>query len=398
MSGNNLKIAACTPVVHPGEVGANLEAVSSMIREAALCGAQLIVFPCNCLAGASCGEDILRFGFIESAVFDARREISALAAGLGVTVALDECLYAGYVSVIPAAEPELVTAQAKRRKALREFSRGRVVVWCNAGYGESTTDFVYGGGSMIWADGECLAENPRFGTGGAIIYAEVGFGAQGGCCSPLKTSATPTPPGGPLPLMVPRVAQFPEGTATPNQPDVSRGEQPPVVVAAPERQPRARKKGSALSLASLEAADEPELTLAEDPSAAAAAPAALPSDEALVGKWHEMIAGGSLQGKQRLSTALSTAKLEFREEDGIKHLDFYVTNEAQKKWIEEKCLRDLESSMQQLSGCRKLYLHPVVTPQEELPEMKYMPSEKAKDLMDKNPEVKQFVADFGLDI
>ena len=111
-----------------------------------------------------------------------------------------------------------------------------------------------------------------------------------------------------------------------------------------------------------------------------------------------MIAGGSLQGKQRLSTALSTAKLEFREEDGIKHLDFYVTNEAQKKWIEEKCLRDLESSMQQLSGCRKLYLHPVVTPQEELPEMKYMPSEKAKDLMDKNPEVKQFVADFGLDI
>ena len=215
MSGNNLKIAACTPVVHPGEVGANLEAVSSMIREAALCGAQLIVFPCNCLAGASCGEDILRFGFIESAVFDARREISALAAGLGVTVALDECLYAGYVSVIPAAEPELVTAQAKRREALREFSRGRVVVWCNAGYGESTTDFVYGGGSMIWADGECLAENPRFGTGGAIIYAEVGFGAQGGCCSPLKTSATPTPPGGPLPLMVPRVAQFSEGTAAP---------------------------------------------------------------------------------------------------------------------------------------------------------------------------------------
>ena len=217
MSGNNLKIAACTPVVHPGEVGANLEAVSSMIREAALCGAQLIVFPCNCLAGASCGEDILRFGFIESAVFDARREISALAAGLGVTVALDECLYAGYVSVIPAAEPELVTAQAKRRKALREFSRGRVVVWCNAGYGESTTDFVYGGGSMIWADGECLAENPRFGTGGAIIYAEVGFGAQGGCCSPLKTSATPTPPKGPLPLMVPRVAQFSGGDCRPEE-------------------------------------------------------------------------------------------------------------------------------------------------------------------------------------
>ena len=38
-----------------------------------------------------------------------------------------------------------------------------------------------------------------------------------------------------------------------------------------------------------------------------------------------------------------------------------------------------------------------VTPMEEIEKVPYMPEEKAKDLMEKNPDVRAFVADLGLD-
>ncbi len=159
------------------------------------------------------------------------------------------------------------------------------------------------------------------------------------------------------------------------------------------RQRRGPKSGAGLSLSALMSADEG----AEKPAEAASdAPEVLPSDEVLAEKWKELAA---LQTKQpRLMFALSNAAIEIREENGGKNICFQVTNVAQKKWIEERALRDLEGTIQKLSGCNKVILTPVVAETEEQEKKVYMPSEQAVDLMEKNPEVKEFVAALGLDI
>ena len=178
-----------------------------------------------------------------------------------------------------------------------------------------------------------------------------------------------------------------EPVAAEQHADVSPAAEPKV------RQRRGPKSGAGLSLSALMSADEG----AEKPAEAASdAPEVLPSDEVLAEKWKELAA---LQTKQpRLMFALSNAAIEIREENGGKNICFQVTNVAQKKWIEERALRDLEGTIQKLSGCNKVILTPVVAETEEQEKKVYMPSEQAVDLMEKNPEVKEFVAALGLDI
>ena len=160
-----------------------------------------------------------------------------------------------------------------------------------------------------------------------------------------------------------------------------------------ERKPR---KASSLSLSSLMNDEEPEVMPAAAAAAAEEKPEALPEDGVLAGKWKELAA--QFASQPRLANALSNANLSFREEDGRKVVAFTVTNEAQKKWIEERILRDLEGKFARLTACGKLRLEPTVLPEEEQEKKIYMPSEKAEDLMSKNEEVRNLVVDLGLDI
>ena len=157
-----------------------------------------------------------------------------------------------------------------------------------------------------------------------------------------------------------------------------------------ERRP---KKASALSLSALLSDDEPEVMPA---SAPALVEQTLPDDAVLAGKWKEL--AGMYGGQPRLANALANAALNFREEDGRKVVAFTVTNESQKKWIEERMLRDMESRYAKLLDCGKIRLEPVVPQEEEQAPRIYMPTEKAEDLMSKNEEVRNLVVDLGLDI
>ena len=159
---------------------------------------------------------------------------------------------------------------------------------------------------------------------------------------------------------------------------------------SPLRLRRSPKTGSALSINSI--MDEKK----EEEKVEAAVSDALPSDEDLRGKWKEMAAAYS--AKPRLANLLVSSPLEVREEEGVKVLELFVTNESQKQWVEEKMLRELEGKIRTLSACPKVNIVISVTPVDESAEkVPYMPEEKAKDLMDKNPEVRAFVADMGLD-
>ena len=154
-----------------------------------------------------------------------------------------------------------------------------------------------------------------------------------------------------------------------------------------------KKRAAGLSLSSLMSDEEITVELATEDDASAQP---LPDAEALKAKWPELAAMYTAQ--PRLANALSTAKLETKEEDGRVILSFALVSEAQRSWIAEKKLRELEDRFQKLMNCNRIRLEPGVLPEEHQEDKKYMPVEKAQDLMQKNPEVGELIKDLSLDI
>lgn len=210
--------------------------------------------------------------------------------------------------------------------------------------------------------------------------------------SPARVPA-PSGPAAPAPAPKAETAVSPAPSAAPAQPSPA----PEKVPAAPAPKPEPRRSprtGASLSLSSLMNGDDKEKKAEEE--AKPVENVQLPSDEQLAAKWKEL--AESYASKPRLANALSEAKLSFREEDGRKVVSFTVTNEAQRRWIEEKMLREMENDFCSLAACRMLRLEPAVLPEEEMKEVKYMPKEKAEDLISHNEEVRNLVMDLSLDV
>lgn len=134
-------------------------------------------------------------------------------------------------------------------------------------------------------------------------------------------------------------------------------------------------------------------TSAEKPSVVSAAPV---SDEDILARWQDLAA--MYVSKPRLNNTLATAKLAIEHEGDTRRVVFKVLNTAQKDWIETKLLHELEGRFQQLTGAPDVRLRVDIEPEEERPQVNYMPSEKLSDLMSKNEEVRNLVSDFGLDL
>ena len=184
-------------------------------------------------------------------------------------------------------------------------------------------------------------------------------------------------------------ADAPESLPSTGSPEVKPTNKP---VAAGDGRVRRPLKGSALSMSAIMEEKKVEEQAAETPVQTIA----LPEDETIRQQWKEL--AHHYNSRPRLASMLTSGKIDVREEDGVKLIDFYVLNEAQKQWVEEKLLRDMEGRIRELLSCPKVNILVCVTPTEENGEkVPYMPEEKAKDLMEKNPDVRAFVADMGLD-
>ena len=159
-------------------------------------------------------------------------------------------------------------------------------------------------------------------------------------------------------------------------------------------QPRARRAGrtgGGMSMKALvENAEKAENTRVE------IVQAELPSDDALKARWPELAA--LYRAKPRLYTMLTNSKLEFETVEGKKVVRFQVVNDAQKEWVESKLLHELEGHFRRIAGSDALMLSVTVAPIAEGEKVVYMPSDKAKVLMENNEEVKNLVKDFSLDI
>ena len=163
---------------------------------------------------------------------------------------------------------------------------------------------------------------------------------------------------------------------------------------APQAAPRRRtaKTGSALSMSAIMDEKKEE----EAPAETVVQGTTLPEDETIRMQWKEL--AKQYTDRPRLASMIANGKIDVREADGVKIVDFFVLNEAQKQWVEEKLLRELENKIREMLSCPRVNILVEVTPVEESAEkVPYMPEEKAKDLMEKNPDVRAFVADLGLD-
>ena len=182
--------------------------------------------------------------------------------------------------------------------------------------------------------------------------------------------------------------------AAPSSPSPAVSREAGIKIAESDPKPAApKKRASGLSLSSLMSDEEITVELAQEDEGAEQP---LPDAEALKARWPELAAMYTSQ--PRLANALTTASLDTREEDGRIILSFALVNEAQCNWIAEKKLRELEDRFQKLANCSRIRLEPCVLPEEQQEDKKYMPVEKAKDLMQRNPEVGELIKDLSLDI
>ena len=183
----------------------------------------------------------------------------------------------------------------------------------------------------------------------------------------------------------------------PPQPSVAPAPAPaaPAPAPAPESQPRERRRASRTTSLSLKSKmEDAPLTEAV---AVSASDAPTPEDAAIQEKWP--LLAEKYSDKPRLSSMLMSSSLIIEAEGDIKTVTFRVMNEAQKEWVESKLLHELESNFRTLLQSAKVNLRVAVVPDEPTaPKKAYMPSEKAKELMDENAEVKSLVQAFDLEI
>ena len=177
-------------------------------------------------------------------------------------------------------------------------------------------------------------------------------------------------------------------------------EQAPAEVAAEspvsaERQ-RRRAAKSVLSIKELSREDAADGSM-QAASRQKAEKAEIPTDERIEAGWQELIRTYSSQ--PRLASALGASKLEYEVRDDSKTVIFRVVNVAQKQWIEEKRLRELEAALQKSVGSSAISLRVDVIPDDSSKvEIPYTQTEQAQVLMQQNAELRELIVDLGFDI
>ncbi len=159
---------------------------------------------------------------------------------------------------------------------------------------------------------------------------------------------------------------------------------------APTPRRRSAAKAASLSMSVLLTEDKPETDAPEESDK----PQQLPSDEDIKNKWTEL-AAAFRTASPRLGSALENAELELSEADGVKNVCFTVANDAQKGWIEQNKLRDLESRLRKSLSCNAVNLS-VKSVQYVDKKIVYTPEEKIRAMAESNPEVKELITDLSL--
>lgn len=203
------------------------------------------------------------------------------------------------------------------------------------------------------------------------------------------------------PRTAPQPAPRPQPRPAPAQPDTAPAKpvnvaetpvaQPVAETAAPARRKRT-SKSAALSLDAIK--EESKATSSE--VADSSLSDRIPENAEITGHWQKL--PEQYRSRPRLYSTLATTKLNVKEMDGYKLLEFYVMNLAQKTWVEQELLRELEDKLQKSLGTKRVRLAVEVIPEEKVEKKIYMPEDKAKAMMAGNEEIRNLVKDLDLDV
>ena len=198
-----------------------------------------------------------------------------------------------------------------------------------------------------------------------------------------------TAPAKPVNIAETPVAQPVAETAA--APETPASPETPAETAAPARRKRT-SKSAALSLDAIK--EESKATSSEVANNNLSD--RMPEDAEITGHWQKL--PEQYRSRPRLYSTLATTKLNVKEMDGYKLLEFYVMNLAQKTWVEQELLRELEEKLQKSLGTKRVRLAVEVIPEEKVEKKIYMPEDKAKAMMAGNEEIRNLVKDLDLDV
>ena len=224
-------ITLAIPSIRVADVAHNTDEMLRILKSAIENEDDILVFPALCVTGATCG-DLFRYSVLTAAAEEATRRILTATEGcpllvvFGVPRWIDTMLYScaiavqnghelacvrnaartrhfaagegdtqftledgtsiwlGFaqpgntdadVAICLDASPTIVGARDIRRKAVIEVSAESncIAVYINAGFGESSTDYVFGGEGFVARNGALLAETEGFSIPGEVLSTTV---------------------------------------------------------------------------------------------------------------------------------------------------------------------------------------------------------------------------------
>ncbi len=125
---------------------------------------------------------------------------------------------------------------------------------------------------------------------------------------------------------------------------------------------------------------------------------AVPNEEAVEKAWADIIKMCQDNPvSTRLASIFSHAPHKIIMEADCARLVISVENEATKAWLQDKFVQRMEAKLRQNVGSSKLVFLVDVTPIEESEPVVYLNQDKAKKMMENNPEVGNLVKDLELD-
>lgn len=214
---------------------------------------------------------------------------------------------------------------------------------------------------------------------------------------PAISTASPAAPAAPAPQPSVAPAAKPTMTTAPSAPTPQKVAEPvSAQTASAEPASRARRhvtKGSAVSLSAVKEEGNAQAAAVQS---LAAENAPMPEDKVIKDSWTALI--GEYQSRPRLYVTLQGAKVEISQVEDLKSVTFFVINTAQRDWIREKLLRELELKLQSAAHSAKLRLGVETLPEEEVERKVYTPEEQARDLRGKNPEVDNLIKTLDLEV
>jgi NAD+ synthase (glutamine-hydrolysing) len=215
---NKITLAAAVPTVKPADCALNVQHLVHLAHKAASLGADITLFPSLCITGATCGDLAamptllneaerqlnsfmqqtapLKGTFVVSLPYRSnsasRVSTVAISGGAIVSQVLDNAPMnlCDDIILLPAATPDVAGEYVRLRRSLisRSENEHKAIVFCNCGFGESTTDHVFSGSALIASNGTLLAEAKRFAIDEQLITADIDLDALR---SAQAVSATP---------------------------------------------------------------------------------------------------------------------------------------------------------------------------------------------------------------